>query len=140
MAPSASPQTENRLRMHTHQAALDIFPQEVLRPFTCNTFPNSEGRESMEGFKATLKKNEPAVRRSALLALLYLILSFQAMLPIEDPDIWWHLRAGQWIVDNRAVPARDFLSSMEKPWIAYSWSFEALVYALHARFGLSGLV
>src|SRR4029077_11957611 len=27
-----------------------------------------------------------------------------------------------------------------RPWIEYSWSFEALVYALHARWGLVGLV
>ncbi|HTN71040.1 MAG TPA: hypothetical protein VMO00_08110 [Methylomirabilota bacterium] len=96
----------------------------------------------MRDFIAILKKTEPIVRWSALLVLLYLIPSFQAMLPIDDPDIWWRLRTGEWIVENHAVPVKDFLSTQSagKPWIEYSWAFEALVYALHAKFGLLGLL
>jgi hypothetical protein len=74
--------------------------------------------------------------------LLYLIPAYQAMLPIEDPDIWWHLRTGQWIVAHGDVPIEDPFSSFGagKPWIAYSWLFEVLVYGLHKYFGLIGLV
>jgi hypothetical protein len=64
------------------------------------------------------------------------------MLPIDDPDIWWHLRTGQWIVAHGHVPIQDPFSifGAGKPWIAYSWLFEVLVYDLHEYFGLSGLV
>jgi hypothetical protein len=64
------------------------------------------------------------------------------MLPIDDPDIWWHLRTGQWIVDHGHVPFEDPFSiyGAGKPWIAYSWLFEVLVYGLYRYFGLSGLV
>ena len=64
------------------------------------------------------------------------------MLPIDDPDIWWHLRTGQWIVARGHVPIEDPFSIFGegKPWIAYSWLFEVLVYGLYKYFGLSGLV
>ena len=73
---------------------------------------------------------------------MYLIPAYQAMLPIEDPDIWWHLRTGQWIVAHGHVPIEDPFSIFGegKPWIAYSWLFEILVYGLHRYFGLTGLV
>jgi hypothetical protein len=88
------------------------------------------------------KNLEPSIRRTAILALLYLIPIFQAMVPIGDLDIWWRLRTGQWVVENRAIPFTDVFSAqgVEKPWIEYSWLFEVLVYAVHAQFGLSGLV
>jgi hypothetical protein len=89
-----------------------------------------------------LKQYEPIFRRSALIALLYLVLPFQALFPVEDPDIWWHLRTGDWITRMHQLPYVDPFSGPRSgsPWIAYSWSFELLVHLLHARFGLLGLV
>ena len=80
--------------------------------------------------------------RVAIWTLVYLIPAYQAMLPIEDPDIWWHLRTGQWIVAHGHVPIEDPFSiyGAGKPWIAYSWLFEILVYGLYSYFGLTGLV
>jgi hypothetical protein len=96
----------------------------------------------MQSFITTLRDSKLVGRRVVLLALLYLIPSFQAMLPIDDTDIWWRLRTGQWIIANHTVPVKDFISpdTTGKLWIEYGWSFQALVYALHARFGLLGLV
>lgn len=96
----------------------------------------------MPKFGSALKANEPAIRRVALVGLLYLVSSFQAMLPIDDPDIWWHLRTGQWIAEHHRAPFADYFSAygLGKPWVAYSWLFELLVYFLHDWFGLAGLV
>ena len=89
-----------------------------------------------------LKGNEPTTRLLALIALLYLIPSVQAMLPIDDPDIWWRFRMGEWIVEKRAVPYVDYFSAHDvgKPWIEYSWLFALIVYAVQAKFGLTGVV
>ncbi len=61
---------------------------------------------------------------------------------IHDPDIWWHIRTGQWILQHHAIPRTDSFSSFAsgKPWQAYSWLFEVLVYKLYAAFGLLGIV
>ena len=74
--------------------------------------------------------------------LVYSIPAFQALLPVEDPDLWWHLRTGQWIVENHAVPFQDYFSAygMGKTWIAYSWLFELIIYAIYSAVGLIGIV
>ena len=61
---------------------------------------------------------------------------------VWDSDIWWHLRAGEWIAQHHAVPRSDPFSSFgpNKPWVDYSWLFDLLVYGLFGRFGLLGLV
>lgn len=62
--------------------------------------------------------------------------------PIEDPDLWWHLTVGKWIISQRAIPHMDMwtIFSAGQPWRAYSWSNE-VVYALFERFfGIQGVV
>jgi hypothetical protein len=58
-----------------------------------------------------------------------------------DPDVWWHLRTGRWIVEHRALPTSDCFSDYGrgKPWVAYSWLAELLLYGLCQAFGIFGL-
>jgi uncharacterized membrane protein len=60
---------------------------------------------------------------------------------IRDPDIWWHLRTGDWIIAHRAVPYAGIFSrtAEARPWIAYSWGYEVLLSRAYAWFGLTGL-
>jgi hypothetical protein len=62
--------------------------------------------------------------------------------PVFDPDIWWHLRAGQWVVEHGAVPQLDPFSQpgQGKAWVAYSWLYEVLVFGLYHWLGLAGVV
>ena len=50
---------------------------------------------------------------------------------ILDLDIWWHLKAGDWIVQHLAVPHTGILSrtAADRPWVAYSWGYEVLLSA-----------
>src|SRR5450759_2805542 len=82
-------------------------------------------------------------RRSILLVLLYaapLLMGAQPSL-VQDGDIWWHLRAGESILRNHSVPRVDFLSSytMGKPWVDYSWLFDAGSALLYRAWGLRGI-
>lgn len=90
----------------------------------------------------TLSKTETAARRAFIWVLIYSIPTFQATLPVEDPDFWWHLRTGQWIVEHGWVPTVDAFSAhgMGKPWVAYSWLFEIIIYAIYSVVGLVGIV
>jgi hypothetical protein len=98
--------------------------------------------------KTALRKSLPGLetsfRRVIILAILYCFVALQAMvfLPGNDPDIWWHLRTGQWILAHGQVPTTDPFSSygMGKPWVAYSWLFEILVYGLYRHLGLFGIL
>jgi len=59
-----------------------------------------------------------------------------------DPDIGWHLSVGQWMVEHGTVPATAPFSlyGQGKPWVAYSWLFELMLYGLVQAFGMAGLV
>jgi hypothetical protein len=63
-------------------------------------------------------------------------------IPVCDPDLWWHLRVGEWVVQHRAVPGTDPFSAygQGKAWVAYSWLYEVLLYGLYSAFGLAGVV
>jgi len=48
----------------------------------------------------------------------------------RDPDFWWHLRDGQWIVAHLAVPAGDIYTYTVagRPWIDHEYLGEALMW------------
>src|SRR5258706_13369069 len=60
---------------------------------------------------------------------------------IIDPDIWWHLRTGKWILEHFAVPVTDPFSTygIDKPWVAYSWLFDTGIAAVFDRWGMVGI-
>ena len=78
-----------------------------------------------------------------LLALApYALVLVAVLQPGIDWDAWWHLRAGQWIVEHHSVPATDpfTIHGPQTPWVAYSWLFEGLLYGLYSALGLGGIL
>ena len=74
------------------------------------------------------------------------VCSFLAMLfvrhfYVSDPDIWWHLATGRWILQHHALPMTDPFSSygLGKPWIVYSWMFDVIVQLLYRPFGYAAI-
>jgi tetratricopeptide (TPR) repeat protein len=65
-----------------------------------------------------------------------------ALEQIYNYDIWWHLRAGQWVVENGSIPTRDPFSftTRGEAWIHISWLADALLYAGERRLGIDGLI
>ena len=60
----------------------------------------------------------------------------------NNTDFWWHLRTGAWIVEHHAVPVTDPFSIVgrDKPWVAYSWLFEVMLYEFYRWKGMVGAV
>jgi hypothetical protein len=60
---------------------------------------------------------------------------------VRDPDVWWHLKVGDWIIEHSAVPHNGIFSrtALDRPWVAYSWGFEVLLSRAYHWFGLMGL-
>jgi hypothetical protein len=75
-----------------------------------------------------------------MLVLVYAAVAIIVVRPVIDPDVWWHLRAGQWILEHHAVPWTDPFSSygLGKAWIAYNWLFEVFLYEVYRLLGLFG--
>jgi hypothetical protein len=55
---------------------------------------------------------------------------------LHDPDLWWHLRLGQWILDTHSVPHTEMFSfsAAGNAMTAHEWGSEVL-FALMARLG-----
>ncbi len=68
-------------------------------------------------------------------------IAFKKKFFVIDPDIWWHLKVGDWIVDHFALPHTGILSrtAASRPWVAYSWGYEVLLSKAYAWFGLIGI-
>jgi hypothetical protein len=82
------------------------------------------------------------IETAVALLLLWLPLAARlgAMLaPVRDPDVWWHLAAGRWIVDHGAIPRVDpFLSRGEaREWLDYSWSADVVWWLGYRAAGLA---
>lgn len=79
----------------------------------------------------------------SLLAFFAVFLLTAFMRPIlGDPDSWWHLAAGKWILANQQVPAVDPFSHSRPgtPWHAQEWFSEVVMWVTYARWGWEGLV
>ena len=58
-----------------------------------------------------------------------------------DSDTWWHLRAGQWIIEQRAVPQTDPFSytRLGQPWEYPGWLVEVPMIWIYQALGPGGL-
>ena len=90
---------------------------------------------------------QPSVHSRVLLLLTVFALTIvpaRTALRLKlDPDVWWHLRVGETIVADRALPAADSYSQLgaaeKQPWIAYSWLFEIGLYSFYDALDLVGI-
>jgi hypothetical protein len=62
--------------------------------------------------------------------------------PLSDGDFWWHLKTGQYIVQNHVIPTVDFYSftNFGKPWVAHEWLSEVIFFLIYSRFGFNALI
>ncbi len=65
------------------------------------------------------------------LAILLIVL-IPAIQPVTDPDFWWHLTTGKWILAHHSVPRHDLYTwtVSDHRWITHEWVSEAALAAL----------
>src|ERR1700730_2036646 len=61
---------------------------------------------------------------------------------VADPDVWWHLRTGQLILQNHSVFHTDPYSFTRfgQPWVNHEWLSEILIFGLYRVSGFGGLI
>jgi len=74
--------------------------------------------------------------------VLALGLLAMTMRTVTDPDVWWHLRTGQLILQNHHVPHADPYSFTRAghPWVNHEWLADVLIYGLYHASGWTGLI
>jgi hypothetical protein len=73
--------------------------------------------------------------------LLFGLLAMTARNAI-DPDLWWHLRTGQWIVESHSIPHSDPFSFTRAghAWISHEWLSEVTFYELYKHGTAAALI
>jgi|HubBroStandDraft_6_1064221.scaffolds.fasta_scaffold13300_5 hypothetical protein len=78
----------------------------------------------------------------ALLAALPALAFLLGCTPLADFDVWWHLRAGQLILETHGVPRVDLFTytNATRPWIDVYWLYQIGLALLYRAGGASALV
>lgn len=74
-----------------------------------------------------------------ILLLMFMVVLYS--LQLVDPDYFWHLKTGEYIVANRALPAGDIFSytRLGQHWVLHEWLFEVLLYGFFVLWGAVGV-
>jgi len=79
--------------------------------------------------------------RRLFAALLFLAIFVMAVRETLDPDMWWHLRTGQVILEQ-GIPRQDIYSFTvpDHRWITHEWLSEVVMWLGYQATGLYGLI
>lgn len=79
--------------------------------------------------------------RRLVVWLSFLAVFTMAVRVSVDTDTWWHLRAGEWMVDNGQILRMDpfSLTRQGEPWIYPGWLAQITLYSVYRIFGFAGL-
>jgi hypothetical protein len=88
---------------------------------------------------AAMMNRLPQLSKTGLVGLIVFMLL--PALPLVDPDYFWHLKTGEYIVAHAALPAGDVFSFTREgqPWVLHEWLFEVLLYLVAAAWGAAGV-
>ena len=77
-----------------------------------------------------------------LFVTLLLIIFFSGYLLLRDCDTGYHIRAGEYILENFSVPKHDLFSffAPDLAWTAHEWLSEIIMALVHNQLGLTGVV
>jgi hypothetical protein len=81
----------------------------------------------------------PDVGDLLFIGIMHILLFARPEYMFQDASIGWHLTAGQWILENKAIPKTDLFSYTfpDKAWVAYEWLFDLIAYVLTLLGGLN---
>ena len=75
--------------------------------------------------------------RNLLILLLYLVAFAISIKGFREPDLWWQIRTGEWILDHHEIPKQDVFSYTMKgaEWINIKWGFEVIAALISRLLG-----
>jgi hypothetical protein len=75
-------------------------------------------------------------------SVIFLLILLTGDRLLLDADTGWHIRTGDYIIENTAVPKVDFFSHRKfgEPWIAHEWLSDVVFSVSHRTAGLNGVV
>ena len=62
------------------------------------------------------------------------------LLPLGDPDVWWHLRTGELVVNDGFTRTDPWSWTSTEPWLLHEWGSEVLMYLSYRLGGYHGVI
>ena len=74
----------------------------------------------------------PRLLECLVLAVVFALLGVYTLRSMYGIDVFWHIKAGELIVQTGAIPTVDTFSAIhpDRPWTPFQWLYEVLVYGL----------
>jgi len=60
---------------------------------------------------------------------------------VQDPDFWWHIRIGRWMVENGRLPSTDIFTFTvpNHVWTDHEYLTESLMWLIYSNMGAIGI-
>jgi tetratricopeptide (TPR) repeat protein len=73
--------------------------------------------------------------------LLFLIIIFFSIRPVENYDFWFHAKYGEYILNTHSLPFRDVFShtAYGSSAVPYEWLFQVVIYLVYHYLGAVGV-
>lgn len=83
----------------------------------------------------------PHASLTLLFLCLFLMGVLQLPIALTDPDVGWHIAAGDWIRNHAEIPVHDPFSHTagETRWLNISWSWDVVISWVHSWSGAIGI-
>jgi hypothetical protein len=75
------------------------------------------------------------------MGVVFTLLVWLVVRPVQDPDYWWHVTAGRWIVEHRALPGHDLFTYTigGHSWVDHEYLTEVGLFVAQQNLGLVGV-
>jgi hypothetical protein len=82
------------------------------------------------------------ILKKASFLILILLVCILCLRQTREPDVWWQIRTGQYILENGYVPQTDIFSFTYEgePWTNVKWGSEVLFAKINSFLGVEGLM
>ncbi len=79
--------------------------------------------------------------RRGFVLLIYALVTMLSVATATDPDLWWHLRTGELIL-NEGIPGSDIFSFTVAggDWVTHEWGSQAAMWVIWSIGGASSLI
>lgn len=90
-----------------------------------------------------ITEKQKKVIKLSLLTLISIVIYLIGAKEIGDSDAFWHIKTGEWILQNKQIPSMDIFSWYGKEqgltWTNHEWLFEIILYLFYKFFGFKGV-
>jgi len=84
--------------------------------------------------------DRPARRlRTAAVVILVAATAAAALTKVSNYDVFWHLAAGKWMLQHKAVLRHDPFGAAGAQWVNVHWLFQVVIASLHSAGGFAML-